>query len=36
MTFILLKVIDAVIGLRTDEHTEREGLDLGLHGETVP
>ena len=35
-TFILLKVIDAVIGLRTDEQTEREGLDLVLHGETVP
>jgi ammonium transporter, Amt family len=35
-TFILLKVIDAVIGLRADEQTEREGLDLVLHGETVP
>ena len=36
MTFILLKLIDAVIGLRTDDQSERDGLDLALHGETVP
>jgi ammonium transporter, Amt family len=32
---ILLKLIDLVIGLRVDEETERDGLDLGLHGETI-
>ncbi len=35
-SFILLKVIDMIIGLRVDEEVERDGLDLGLHGETVP
>ena len=34
-SFILLKVIDVVIGLRVDEDIEREGLDLALHGEAV-
>ena len=34
-TFIILKVIDLVIGLRVDQDVEREGLDLALHGETV-
>ena len=36
VTFIILKVIDAVVGLRTTDEAEREGLDLQLHGETVP
>jgi Amt family ammonium transporter len=36
MSFIILKVIDLVIGLRVDEETEIEGLDLALHGEVVP
>src|ERR1700761_4010662 len=36
MSFIILKVIDVVIGLRVDEETEVEGLDLALHGEVVP
>jgi Amt family ammonium transporter len=36
LSFIILKVIDAVIGLRVDEETEVEGLDLALHGEVVP
>ncbi len=35
MTFIILKVIDAVIGLRVSEEDEREGLDVALHGEHV-
>ena len=35
MSFILLKIIDAVIGLRVDPEIEREGLDLPVHGETV-
>src|SRR3954454_21362773 len=34
-SFILLKVIDVVIGLRVSEDVEREGLDLALHGEAV-
>ncbi|HEX7968710.1 MAG TPA: ammonium transporter [Stellaceae bacterium] len=34
-SFIILKVIDAVLGLRVDVEIEREGLDLSLHGETV-
>jgi Amt family ammonium transporter len=35
-TFIILKVIDMTLGLRVSEDIEREGLDLGLHGEVVP
>lgn len=35
VSFIILKVIDAVIGLRVSEEVERDGLDLHLHGETV-
>ena len=34
-TFILLKVVDLAIGLRVDAETERDGLDLNLHGEVV-
>ncbi|MCP5367761.1 MAG: ammonium transporter [Hyphomicrobiales bacterium] len=34
-TFIILKVIDVVIGLRVDQDTEIGGLDINLHGETV-
>ena len=34
-TFIILKLIDLIIGLRVDQDVEREGLDLNLHGETV-
>jgi ammonium transporter, Amt family len=33
LSLILLKVIDLVIGLRVDEDTESEGLDLAEHGE---
>src|SRR5262249_53231359 len=35
VSLIILKVIDVIIGLRVDKETEREGLDLALHGETV-
>jgi ammonium transporter, Amt family len=35
MSFIILKVIDMVIGLRVSSDEEREGLDLSLHGEKV-
>jgi Amt family ammonium transporter len=34
-SFIILKVIDMVIGLRVTEEEEREGLDISLHGEHV-
>ncbi|MGC9008722.1 MAG: ammonium transporter [Halothiobacillaceae bacterium] len=35
LTFIILKVIDMVMGLRVSEKQEREGLDTALHGERV-
>ena len=35
VSLVLLKIIDAVIGLRVDAETERDGLDLALHGEAV-
>ena len=33
VSFIILKVIDLVSGLRVDEETETSGLDVGEHGE---
>jgi ammonium transporter, Amt family len=33
VTFVLLKVIDAVVGLRVDPEAESLGLDLAEHGE---
>ncbi|VAX12539.1 Ammonium transporter [hydrothermal vent metagenome] len=33
ITFILLKIIDALIGLRVSEEAETEGLDIALHDE---
>jgi Amt family ammonium transporter len=35
-TFVVLKVVDLVVGLRVSEDVERDGLDLSLHGELVP
>jgi Amt family ammonium transporter len=35
VTYILLKVVDAVVGLRVTEEEEREGLDVTLHGERL-
>jgi Amt family ammonium transporter len=35
MAYILLKVVDAVVGLRVDEEDEVAGLDLSQHGETA-
>jgi ammonium transporter, Amt family len=35
LSFVLLKIIDMVIGLRVTEEHEREGLDLVLHGEQL-
>lgn len=34
VTAIMLKVIDKLIGLRVDEESESEGLDLSQHGES--
>ena len=34
-SFIILKILDMVIGLRVSEEEEREGLDVSLHGERV-
>ncbi len=34
-TFIILKVVDVIVGLRVSEEVEVEGLDINLHGETV-
>ncbi|HWM85871.1 MAG TPA: ammonium transporter [Kofleriaceae bacterium] len=34
VTYLILKLVDAVIGLRVDKDEEREGLDAVLHGET--
>src|SRR5262245_50636653 len=36
VSLVILKAIDWTIGLRVSEDIEREGLDLGLHGEVVP
>ena len=35
VTTIILKAIDATMGLRVTEEQEREGLDISLHGEQV-
>ena len=34
-SFIILKVIDLLIGIRVSEETERDGLDINSHGETI-
>lgn len=35
VTYIILKVIDAIMGLRVDETTENTGLDMAIHGERL-
>jgi ammonium transporter, Amt family len=35
VTFIILKIVDAMVGLRATTEEEIEGLDINLHGETV-
>jgi Amt family ammonium transporter len=35
LTFIILKVIDLVIGIRVESDDERMGLDLSQHGERI-
>ena len=34
-TFVILKVIGALVGLRVSETDERQGLDVSLHGEAL-
>ncbi|MCZ6844877.1 MAG: ammonium transporter [Alphaproteobacteria bacterium] len=34
-TFVILKVVQMLVGLRVDEESEIEGLDINLHGEVV-
>ncbi len=34
LTFVILKIVDKVIGLRTTKDEEREGLDATQHGES--
>ena len=34
MSFVLLKLVDVVVGLRVDEDEEIQGLDVSDHGET--
>ncbi|MEO8300350.1 MAG: ammonium transporter [Rhizomicrobium sp.] len=35
VTFLILKAVDLVVGLRVPPEVEVEGLDINLHGETV-
>ncbi len=35
VTYIILKVVDVIVGLRVSEEEEVEGLDLSQHGEQV-
>jgi Amt family ammonium transporter len=34
-TLVILFIVDKTMGLRVDEHVEREGLDVNLHGEGI-
>jgi Amt family ammonium transporter len=35
VTFIILKVVDVIVGLRVSKEVEVEGLDINLHGEVI-
>jgi ammonium transporter, Amt family len=35
VSFVILKVLDVIMGLRVGEEAERDGLDLAQHGETI-
>ncbi len=35
VSLIILKLVDAMVGLRVDSEIEQDGLDLALHGEIV-
>ena len=34
LTFLIAKIVDAVVGLRVKESEERDGLDVSQHGES--
>jgi Amt family ammonium transporter len=34
-TLVILKILDVTLGLRIDTETERDGMDLAIHGEVV-
>jgi Amt family ammonium transporter len=34
-TIVILKIVDALIGLRVEREEERAGLDVSQHGETA-
>ena len=34
-SYILLKIVDLIVGLRVSDEAERDGLDLSLHGESI-
>ncbi|MBJ7257459.1 MAG: ammonium transporter, partial [Akkermansiaceae bacterium] len=34
VSYVLLKIIDKVIGLRVSEQQENQGLDISDHGES--
>jgi Amt family ammonium transporter len=34
-SFVILKILDVIMGLRVAEEAERDGLDLALHGESL-
>jgi ammonium transporter, Amt family len=35
VTWLILKLTNAIVGLRVDDHMEHEGIDLHLHGEAM-
>jgi len=35
LTFVIMKVLDATIGVRAEEQAELTGLDLALHSESA-
>jgi Amt family ammonium transporter len=35
VSFIILKIVDVIVGLRVTKEVEVEGLDINLHGEVV-
>jgi Amt family ammonium transporter len=35
MSFLILKLVDLLVGLRVTPDEEREGLDITQHGESI-
>ena len=35
VTFVLYKIVDALVGIRVDKRVEEEGLDIYEHGESA-